>query len=326
MTTRLELPHIQPPDGTARAQALWLGGADWSVRSAGGPHGLGRLADAAAWLSGCQGVCPPRAVRLPRVVVFAADHGVAAHGVSARAAGSTFELVAELRAGSGPLAELTATTAAGVRVVEPEPAARPIDTEDALTSDEALAAVRAGMAAADAEVDEGADLLVASCVSVGVTTSAAVLVSVLTGQEPVAVVGRGSGIDDAGWMRKTTAVRDALRRAKPHIAEPLRLLAAAGGADLAALTGFLLQASARRTPVLLGGLSVTAAAVVAEELVPGAREWWLAGSTSTEPAHDLALEHLDLTPLLDLRLGGDAPAAGVVALPLVTAAARVLAG
>lgn len=301
MTSALALPPVQPPDGTARARVRTLGGADESVRSPAGPLGLGRLADAVSWLAGCQGVCPPRAIARARVVAFTTgpDDGA--------------ELLEELAAAGG----------AGVKVLEVGPASQPIDTTDALTSDEVVAAVRAGMSAADGEVDSGADLLIAANLGDG-TTAAAVLVAALTGAEPVAVVGRGSGIDDAAWMRKAIVVRDALRRAKPHIAEPLRLLAATGGADLAALSGFLLQAASRRTPVLLGGLSVCAAAVVAEELAPGARGWWLASSTTTEPAHAKTLEHLDLEPLLDLRLGGDAPAAGVTALPLLAAAARAL--
>lgn len=322
MTAALALPPVQPPDGTARAGVRTLGGADESMRSPAGPLGLGRLADAASWLAGCQGVCPPRAIARARVVAFAADHGVS--GVSAQTA-TAAELAEAVRSGTGPLPELAAAAGAGVRVVEVGPAAQPIDTTDALSDDDVVAAVRAGMSAADGEADSGADLLIAANLGAGSTTAAAVLVAALTGAEPVAVVGRGSGIDDATWMRKATVVRDALRRAKPHIAEPLRLLAAVGGADLAALSGFLLQAASRRTPVLLGGLTVCAAAVVAEELAPGAREWWLASSTTTEPAHAKTLEHLDLEPLLDLRLGGDAPAAGVTALPLLAAAARALA-
>lgn len=289
MTAALELPAIQPPDGTARASVLTLGGADETVQSPAGPFGLGRLATAASWLAGCQGVCPPRPIQQARVVVFG-----------------------DAPQGSTPLAVLAEAAGAGVRVVQ-------------TGFDDVQAAVRAGMAAADDEVDSGADLLIAANLGADSTTVAAVLVAALTGTEPVAVVGRGAGIDDQGWMRKTAAVRDALRQAKPHLAEPLELLAAAGGADVAALSGFLLQAAARRTPVLLGGLTVCAAAVIAEELAPGAREWWLASSTSTEPAHALALEHLDLEPLLDLQLGGDAQEAGVLALPLLAAAARALA-
>jgi nicotinate-nucleotide--dimethylbenzimidazole phosphoribosyltransferase len=200
-----------------------------------------------------------------------------------------------------------------------------IDTEDALTDAEARAAIRAGMKVADAEVDGGADLLIAGDLGIGNSTPASVLVAALTGSEPVAVVGRGSGIDDDTWMRKAAAVRDALRRARVVLGDPVALLRTVGGADLAAITGFLAQAAVRRTPVILDGLAVGAAALVAEELAPGARRWWVAGQRGGEPAHALLLDHLDLEPILDLdvRLGEGTGA--VAALPLLFMAARVLA-
>jgi nicotinate-nucleotide--dimethylbenzimidazole phosphoribosyltransferase len=200
-----------------------------------------------------------------------------------------------------------------------------IDVEDALSADEVKAAVRAGIAIADAEVDGGADLLIPGDLGIGNSTPASVLVAALTGSEPVAVVGRGSGIDDDAWMRKATAVRDALRRARVVLADPLDLLRTTAGADIAAMAGFLAQAAVRRTPVVLDGLVACAAALVAEDLAPGARRWWVAGQRTAEPAHSLALEHLDLGPLLelDVRLGEGTGA--VTALPLLMMAARVLA-
>jgi nicotinate-nucleotide--dimethylbenzimidazole phosphoribosyltransferase len=200
-----------------------------------------------------------------------------------------------------------------------------IDIEDALSQDEVEAAVAAGRAIADEEVDSGADLLIAGDMGIGNTTPAAVLVAALTGAEPVAVVGRGTGIDDAGWMRKAAAIRDALRRARPVVGEPLALLRTAGGADLAGMAGFLAQAAVRRTPVLLDGVVVAAAALVAEELAPGARAWWLAGHRSVEPAHTLSLEHLGLEPLLDLGMRLGEGSGALTALPLVLMAGRVLA-
>jgi nicotinate-nucleotide--dimethylbenzimidazole phosphoribosyltransferase len=199
-----------------------------------------------------------------------------------------------------------------------------IDTEDALTDEEVQAALTAGKSIVDEEVDAGADLLVAGDMGIGNTTTAAVLVAAITGTEPVAVVGRGTGIDDRVWMRKAAAIRDALRRAKPVTADPVALLRTAAGADIAAMAAFLAQAAVRRTPVVLDGVVAGAAALVAEELAPGARAWWVAGQRSTEPAHSLALTQLDLDPLLELnmRLGEGTGAA--TAIPLLTAAIRVL--
>jgi len=176
-----------------------------------------------------------------------------------------------------------------------------------------------------AGVDAGADLLIAGDMGIGNTTPATTLIAALTNSEPVAVVGRGTGIDDAGWARKTAAIRDALYRARALSADPVGLLRVCGGADLAAMAGFCAQAAARRTPVLLDGVVVTAAALVADRLAPGARQWWQAGHRSTEPAHALALRQLELEPIIDMRMRLGEGTGAAVALPVVRAAVATLA-
>jgi nicotinate-nucleotide--dimethylbenzimidazole phosphoribosyltransferase len=336
----VEFPAIAPPD--EQAGRLAEARQAQLTKPAGS---LGRLEQVGVWLAACQGACPPRPLARPRVVVFAGDHGVAQHGVSAYPPEVTGQMVANFLAGGAAVNVLASVAGATVRVVDlavdaPDTASAGlpaqvtrykvrrssgrIDLEDALTQDEVDAAIAAGRAIADEEVDSGADLLIAGDMGIGNTTPASVLVAAVTGAEPVAVVGRGTGVDDAGWMRKAVAVRDALRRARPVVREPVALLRTVGGADLAAIAGFLAQAAARRTPVLLDGLVVGAAALVAEELAPGARAWWLAGHRSVEPAHTLLLERLGLDPLLelDMRLGEGSGA--LAALPLVLMAGRLL--
>jgi nicotinate-nucleotide--dimethylbenzimidazole phosphoribosyltransferase len=336
----VEFPAIVPPDEQAARQAL--------ARHAQltKPLGsLGRLEQVGVWLAACQGACPPRPLGRPRVVVFAGDHGIARQGVSAYPPEVTSQMVANFLAGGAAVNVLAAAAGATVRVADlavdsPEEAAGTpaqvtrhkvrrssgrIDVEDALTEDQVHAALAAGRAIADEEVDGGADLLIAGDMGIGNTTPASVLVAALTGAEPVAVVGRGTGVDDAGWMRKTAAVRDALRRVRPVRHDPVALLRTVAGADLTAIAAFLAQAAARRTPVLLDGLVVGAAALVAERLAPGASAWWLAGHRSVEPAHTLLLEHLGLEPLLDLGMRLGEGSGALAALPLVTMAGRVLA-
>ena len=304
------------------------------------PGALGRLEDISIWLAGVQGVCPPRDFERARVVVFAGDHGVASAGVSAFPSEVTAQMLANFLAGGAGVNVLARQAGATVRVVDlavdadtPDEIATykvrrgsgRIDREDALTADEATRAFLAGIAIADEEIDSGADLLIPGDMGIGNTTPAAVLIGAIADVEPVEVVGRGTGIDDAGWMRKVAAIRDALRRARPVAAAPLTLLAVAGGADFAAMTGFLVQAAVRRTPVLLDGVNVGAAAVVAREIAPNAVTWWMAGHRSTEPAHQIVLDRLGLEPLLDLGLRLGEGSGALVALPLVRAAARVLA-
>lgn len=248
-------------------------------------------------------------------------------------------MVANFTAGGAAVNALAQVSGASVRVVDisvltdTDPSVSghkirkssgSIDREDALTHDEVLAAIDAGRAIADEEVDSGADLLIAGDMGIGNTTPATALIAALTDTEPVAAVGRGTGVDDAGWIRKTAAIRDAMRRARPVVKDPIALLRVAGGADIAAMAGFLAQAAHRRTPVILDGLVVTAAALVAEESARGAREWWVAGHRSTEPSHSIALKHLRIEPLLelDMRLGEGSGA--LVALGLVHAAVATL--
>ncbi|MER5265725.1 nicotinate-nucleotide--dimethylbenzimidazole phosphoribosyltransferase [Actinosynnema sp. NPDC002837] len=329
----IEFPSVEPPSADVRAEAL----ARHAVLTK--PVGsLGRLEELGAWVAACQGECPPKPFTRPRVIVFAGDHGVAQHGVSAYPPEVTGQMVANFLAGGAAVNVLANVAGATVRVVDlavdSETAvgdlkvrrgSGSIDREDALTLEEAERAVEIGRKLVDDEVDGGADLLIAGDMGIGNTTPAAVLIAALTGSEPVAVVGRGTGVDDHGWMRKTAAIRDALRRARPVINDPVALLAASSGADIAATAGFLAQAAVRKTPVILDGVVVGAAAVVAEELAPGARDWWVAGHRSVEPAHALALGHLSLEPLLEFEMRLGEGSGAVAALPLVVMATRILA-
>ncbi len=329
-------PAITPPDAEALQAAL----ARQNTLTKP-PGALGRLEALSVWVASCQGVCPPRQFTRARVVVFAGDHGVTASGVSAFPSEVTPQMVANFDAGGAAINVLATLADATVRVadiaVDAEPLSPAIGAhkvrrgsgniaiEDALSEAETTAAIQAGRAIADEEVDSGADLLIAGDMGIGNTTPATTLIAAVTRSEPVAVVGRGTGIDDTGWARKVSAIRDALYRGRTVTGDPEALLRVCGGADLAAMAGFLAQAAVRRTPVLLDGVVVTAAALIADLLAPGARAWWQAGHRSTEPAHTLALDHLGLVPIVDLgmRLGEGTGAA--VALPLVRAAVATLA-
>ena len=332
----MDFPPVTPPDAAAAAAARAR--QDSLTKP---PGALGRLEDLSVWVASCQGLCPPRQFGRARVVVFAGDHGVARSGVSAYPPEVTAQMVANIDAGGAAINVLAGIAGATVRVADlavdcdtpwsehigaqkVRRGSGNIAVEDALTEDEMTAAVDAGCRIADEEVDAGSDLLIAGDMGIGNTTAATVVIAALTDSEPVAVVGRGTGIDDAGWARKTAAVRDALYRNQVPAFNPLVLLRACGGADLAAMAGFCAQAAVRRTPVLLDGMVVTAAALVAERLAPGARRWWQAGHRSTEPAHALALAALDLEPILDLRMRLGEGTGAAVALPVLRAAVAAL--
>ncbi|WP_405135762.1 nicotinate-nucleotide--dimethylbenzimidazole phosphoribosyltransferase [Nocardia sp. NBC_01388] len=300
---------------------------------------LGRLEQLANWVAACQGVCPPRQFERARIVVFAGDHGVARHGVSAYPSEVTAQMVGNFLNGGAAVNVLARLADATVRVEDiavdgdtaPEisrhkvrRSSGSIDREDALTEAEVQTALAAGAAIADEEIDSGADLLIAGDMGIGNTTPATVLIAALTDTEPVVAVGRGTGVDDAGWIRKTAAIRDAMWRARPVIKDPVALLRTASGADLAAMAGFLARAAARRTPVILDGVVVTAAALVADQLAVGAREWWIAGHRSSEPSHTIALERLELEPLVEMNMRLGEGSGAVTALPILRAAIATL--
>ncbi|WP_454165810.1 nicotinate-nucleotide--dimethylbenzimidazole phosphoribosyltransferase [Gordonia iterans] len=304
------------------------------------PGSLGRLEDLGVWIASCQGACPPRRITAPHIAVFAGDHGVAADGVSAFPPEVTAQMVANIADGGAAINVLARRAGASVSVFDLSVNADETDPHiarykvrrgtgdlrrgEAMTLGEARRALAAGRKVADDLVDSGADLLIAGDMGIGNTTPAAVLTGALTGKEPVVVVGRGTGIDDAAWIRKTAAIRDGLRFGRRHRNDPLSLLAAVSGPDFAAMAGFLAQAAVRRTPVILDGMVVTSAALVANALAPGASAWWCAGHRSTEPAHGFALAELGLEPVLELsmRLGEGSGAA--TALPVVSDAVDIL--
>jgi nicotinate-nucleotide--dimethylbenzimidazole phosphoribosyltransferase len=315
--------QVRTPDESARRQALERQGQLTKPTGA-----LGRLEELSAWVSAVQGACPPHPFQRIRVVIVAADHGIASAGVSAYPPEVTAQMVANFAAGGAAVNVLARQAGATVRVVDDgvgSPSGR-IDREDALTPAEFEAAFELGRTIVDEEVDSGCDLLIPGDMGIGNTTPAAALVAGILGLEPVAVVGRGTGIDDAGWMRKTTAIRDALTRARKSVGDdPEGLIRVVGGRDLATLAGILVHAGTRRTPVILDGVVSCAAALAADRMAPGARAWWVAGTRSTEPSQSKALAALGLDPLLDLGLRLGEGTGALLAVGLVQAASATLA-
>lgn len=330
---------IERPHGGLRRDA-----EDRRARTGLPAQALGRLDELGEWLTAAQNRLPVEPVRQPRLVVFAGDHGVAELNVSASPLGSATALVQAALEGTSPAAILARRLDVPVRMVDMaldcDPEELPaevtrhrvrrssgrLDKEDTLTAEEAERAFRAGMAVADEEADAGTDLIVLGDLSVGGTTAAGTLIAALCGTDASVVTGRGGHeIDDLAWMRKCAAVRDGLRRARPVLGDQLELLAAVAGADLTAMTGFLLQSAVRRTPVILDGVVSAACALVAQRVAFRAPDWWLAGQASGEPAQAKALDRMALDPLLDQRVAVGGGTGALLALPLVQAAAELAA-
>lgn len=322
---------MRAPDAQAAAQA-----AERLAGLAVPAGALGRLGDVGVWLAGCQGQVPPTVPSQVRLAIFAGDHGVAAHGVSAYPSAITQAMVGTFAAGRAGVNALARAHDVAVRVVDvavdsddtgPLKVRRgsgALHLEDALTPEETTRALAVGEQVAREEIAAGADLLLSGDMGIGNTTPAAALVAAGLGLPAEVVVGRGTGVDDAGLARKTEVVDAALRRAGSRTDDPVETLTALGSADLAAATGYLLTAARSGVPVLLDGLMAVACALTADRIEPGFAAWCAAGHRSTEPAQSLALDKLGLVPLLDLDLRLGEGSGAVAAVPLVRAAAALL--
>jgi nicotinate-nucleotide--dimethylbenzimidazole phosphoribosyltransferase len=288
------------------------------------------------------------------ILLAVADHGVAVEGVSAYPQVVTGQMVQNFLAGGAAINALARAADARIILVDAGVVADVPDHPDlrrlavrrgsgniahepAMTADEATAALLAGANLVRAECEQGLDLLAVGEMGIANTTCAAALTSAFIGADVRATVGRGTGIDDVTLAHKWAVTTAALRRAGFHQTrrehahdQPLSVLGELGGLEIATLAGAMLAAAAQRVPILLDGYITTSAALIAAALAPNLTAHLFASHQSAEPGHALALEHLGLTaahgaaPLLrlDLRLGEASGAA--LAMPLLTAAARLL--
>jgi nicotinate-nucleotide--dimethylbenzimidazole phosphoribosyltransferase len=278
------------------------------------PGALGRLEEIVEFLAAWQDK-PAPTVERPTVVVFAGNHGVVAQGVSPYPASVTEQMLKNFSSGGAAVNQICATYGAGLKVFE---LALQLPTKDitqapAMEARECVATIAFGMEA----IAGGADLLALGEMGIGNTTVAAAIYTALFGGKAEDWVGRGTGVDDEGLKRKIDAVERALELHRDHLSDPFEVLRRLGGREIAAMVGAILAARMERTPVLLDGFVVCAAAAVLHALDSSALDHCLAGHVSAESAHAKALEKLGKKPLLDLgmRLGegsGAALAIGVV--------------
>ncbi|MEU4639516.1 bifunctional adenosylcobinamide kinase/adenosylcobinamide-phosphate guanylyltransferase [Micromonospora sp. NPDC023814] len=280
--------------------------------------GLGALERVVGFAAATQGTATPAPWGSVRVLLLHGDHlgGAAAGSVD----GESARRARQARAGSGVLARLAAESGADVQVVE-TPASAPMEDEPALTGEQVEAALRDGWRLAEEAADAGVHLLVLGACGAGTEAAAAAVLAATAGAETPAVLGRvvtdSGGIDDAAWMRRCAAVRDALHRTRRSPRGAKDVLAELGGGDIAVATGVLLGATARRLPVMLDGPVGVAAAMVSRDLAGQARHWCLLADHRGDPAVRLAADVLGLTPLLDVHLDLGEGANALAALPLL---------
>ena len=296
------------------------------------PGSLGRLEDIAVTVAGITGEAVPR-LGPTRVVVAAADHGVARRGVSAYPMEVTPAMVANFAAGGAAINQLAGDVVVvdcGVAVDCPASAragrrrvSGDITVEPAMTPAERDDLLAAGRGAAEAAAADGVGILVGGEMGIGNSTPAAALAAALCGRDPAKVVGPGTGLVDLG--PKIAAVTAALRRSGPP-ADPLALLAEVGGLEIAFLAGLAIGAAEHRLVYVLDGVIATAAATVAIAAEPVVAGFVLAGHRSPEAGHTVLLERLGLEPLLDLRMRLGEGTGAALAARLIRAACDAHAG
>ena len=306
------------------------------------PGSLGRLESIANRCAAIFGSLTPP-VDSARIVVFAADHGVAEEGVSAYPREVTAQMVLNFLNGGAAINALAQANGIDLVVVDagvatPLPdvpglirhhiadGTRNFTREPAMTEEQVEEALEAGMTEAEAAIADGYNLLGCGEMGIANTTSAAVIAALLSGRPPEEVTGRGTGVDDACLTRKISAIERALALHGPHLATPLDILRRLAGFEIAEMCGFFLGAAARRRPVVVDGFIATAAAALAVRLDANARDYMFAAHRSAEPGHAALLKVIGQEPILDLsmRLGEGTGAA--LAMKLIQSAVAAFTG
>jgi len=295
---------------------------------------LGRLEEIACQLALIQRQ-DRLAITQPTLLVFAADHGIAEHGISIAPSAVTRQMVLNFLAGGAAVNCFCQANQMALKVIDAgilEPIADPeliqqrlgccsgdISIEAAMTAEQLQQGLDYGRQIANAQIAAGCNLLAFGEMGIGNTSPAAALLAAMTGLPLAACVGRGTGIDDAQLKRKKALLTQALTRVG-KVSDPLVLLRELGGFEIAQITGAMLSAAEQQVTLLIDGFIVTAAAMLAVRIAPACREYMIFSHGSAESGHGMMLESLRARPLLDLglRLGEGTGAA--LALPLLRAA------
>lgn len=279
------------------------------------PGALGRLEDLAIWYASWRGDARPT-IKAPQVIVFAGNHGVTAQGVSAFPSEVTVQMVANFEAGGAAINQLCKAVGAtmSVHALELDRPTQDFSQGPAMDGGECTKALAEGWNA----VDPSADLLVVGEMGIGNTTSAAAIAAALLGGSGADWAGRGTGVDDAGLIRKGAVIDAAL--AKNPWRDPMDVLCSFGGREVVAMAGAIARARAEGIPVILDGFICSAAALVLHKCDPSSLDHCVAGHLSEEGAHGRLLDAINKVPLLSLGLRLGEASGGTLAIGVLKGA------
>ncbi len=335
MTLNDLISQIPPLDEAAMAEARAR--QDQLTKPQGS---LGRLEELSIQIAGVM-ANPRPVIRHKVITVMAGDHGVVAEGVSAFPQEVTPQMVVNFLNGGAAINVLARHVGARVVVVDMGVVADLPDHPGlvkkkvaygtanmtqgpAMTRDQAEQAILAGADVVRAELANGLDILGTGDMGIGNTTPSAAIAAAFTGRDPADIVGRGTGLDDAGVQRKIQVVRQALAVNQPDPTDALDVLAKVGGFEIAGLAGAMLAAAAHRRPIMVDGFISTAAALIAVGLAPAVRPYLIASHHSQEQGHGVMLDWLGLQPLLDLNLRLGEGTGAALGVSLAEAACKIL--
>lgn len=301
---------------------------------------LGRLEELAKQVAGITRDPRPQ-ILWKTVFTLAADHGVARDGVSAYPPEVTPQMVLNFIQGGAGINVLARHAGAQIVVADfgvaadlrqlaglshckIRPGTNSIARGPAMSEEEALKAILAGAELVRVNARKGLGLIGTGDMGIGNTTPSSALAAVFTGLPAAEVTGRGTGIDDEVFLHKVSVIEKALAVNAPDAERPLQVLAKVGGFEIAGLVGVILAGASLRIPVLIDGFISGAAALVACRLAPKARGYLIASHQSVEKGHAHVLKHLELEPLLNLRLRLGEGTGAALAMPLVEAACKIL--
>jgi nicotinate-nucleotide--dimethylbenzimidazole phosphoribosyltransferase len=305
------------------------------------PQGsLGRLERLSIQIAGITSN-PLPTIRHKAVIVMAGDHGVVRQGVSAYPQEVTQQMILNFLHGGAAINVLAGHAGARVVIVDmgvavdlpphPDLIVKKVayGTEDiargpAMSLAQAGQAFTSGASVLENERMKGLDLLATGDMGIGNTTPSAAIAAVLTGLPVEHIVGKGTGIDEAGLQRKIAVVKRALEKNQPDPKDGMQVLACLGGFEIGGLAGAILAAAANRIPVVVDGFISTAAAMIAASLCPLARQYMIAAHASMELGHRSMLEWLQIEPLLDMDMRLGEGTGAVLAMPVVEASCRLL--
>lgn len=298
---------------------------------------LGRLEEVAIQMAGITRQSMPT-VKRKAVIVMAADHGVTAEGVSAYPSAVTPQMVLNFLQGGAAINALARQAEAEVVIVDvgvaseikhPQLLERKIaygtaNMADgpAMTREQALAAVSAGIDVCESLLKSGVDLIATGDMGIGNTTAASAITACLTRTSVAAVTGRGTGIDEEQLAHKIRIIERALQINQPDPSDPLDVLTKVGGLEIAGLVGVIVSCAAARVPVVIDGFIAGAAVLVAVGICPAIRDYLFAGHISVEGGHGLILKQIGLIPLLDLNLRLGEGTGAVLAMHIIEAALK----